>query len=162
MTPFAQRLNQLSQQQTIKMPSIEVKQDTSMLGNFRTNEYSPEELDYNSKRSEVESKYNSHETQVAQLADQLRTQVNNGQISMLDAEHQLNKFVDSAVESEYQGFNEFNTRAKAATYSAQHPDVSGAEALNMYQQGIDPDQINRDESLANMHGIMMQSQQGVM
>lgn len=150
MTPFSRRMQELNQKQVIQVPQFQQAQEETMFSTFGGNQTSYDEIDieHRAKKQDLESKYSTAESEIKNLAVALRQQVQAGQISQVEAESRLNNAIGDTVDKGYSGFKDKATRIEAAKYSANNPNVSGEEALAMYQAGINPDQIKESVQLS--------------
>lgn len=154
-TPFAKRLKQLSEEGKTEVKAYSPVQEPTvgkgrapLLGDIRPTD--PQALAEEAERKQMTSVLEGSKGQVQQAAQALRQQVQSGQISMAEAEHQMDLLVNKVTDNSYMGYGDLDVRERAAGFGEK-----AGEAYGMYGMGMDPAMMAREQQ-------RMEAQQGVL
>lgn len=150
-TPFAKRMKQLSESGKTEVKSFSTVQGQAptmgqgrapLMGDIAPKD--PADLAYESEKNQLKANYENSQGQVEQAAMALRQQVQSGQISMAEAEHQLDLLVNKVTDNSYLGYGDLDMRQRAAEFG----DKAG-DAYGMYGMGLDPAMMAREQQRLN-------------
>lgn len=145
-TPFSKRFKQLSETKSevkayspVQKPADPFMGDMPLLGDVRTK--SPEEIARTTERTQIQTQMEDSQGAIQQAAAQLRQQVQSGQISQEDAEHQLDLVINKLVDNSYIGYGDMDMRERAAGFGD-----NASEAYGMFSMGLDPSQMAKQQT----------------
>lgn len=154
-TPFAKRLKQLSEEGKTEVKAYSPVQAPTLgegrsplLGDIRPTD--PQTLAEEAEKKQMTSVLEGSKGQIQQAAQALRQQVQSGQISMAEAEHQMDLLVNKVTDDSYMGYGDLDVRERAAGFGEK-----AGEAYGMYGMGMDPAMMAREQQ-------RMEAQQGVL
>lgn len=156
-TPFAKRFKELSDAGKTEVKSYSTVQGKEpamgagrapLMGDIRPTD--PQELAYDSEKKQLTANMESSKLQIEQGAEALRQQVQSGQLSMADAEHQLDLLVNKVTDNSYLGYGDLDMRQRSAEFGEKAGDAYG-----MYGMGLDPAMMAREQQrLSSEQGVL--------
>lgn len=155
MTPFAARMKQFAEENKMDVKAYSPVQAPTLgegraplLGEVKVTD--PQQLAYEAEKKQMGSVMEGSKDQIQQAAQALRQQVQTGQISMADAEHQMDLLTNKLTDNSYMGYGDLDVRQRAAGFGEK-----AGEAYGMYGMGLDPAMLARErDRVSAQEGVL--------
>lgn len=145
-TPFSRRMKEFAEQNKTEVKAYSPVQGKEpavgegrapLMGDIRTQD--PAKLADEAEKKQMTSVLEGSRGQVQEAANALRQKVASGELSMADAEHQMDLLTNKLTDNSYMGYGDLDMRRRAAGFGDK-----AEQAYGMYGMGLDPELMARE------------------